>query len=172
MNFTFQDFLNCVQNIQDTIIEEGIERINWGGCGVFAVALIERMLNAGIPKDEISLVVYGYNGNRINLNDVETELDEHKINKYDLHTWNDAGVNFGHVMVGWNDHVFDCEMSPDSIENNQTWEYGYSMYSGSIGLEVMRELAYNGTDWNTVFDRTQIPKIENIIDRCFADLLQ
>jgi len=172
MNFSFNQIKTCVEVVQAKIREYGVRGVNWGGCGVFASLLADKMTSLGIPEDEIKIINYSYDGNKYDLCEIEDTLCYR--DKYMWSNWDDIapGIGISHTRVCWNDHIFDAEDGVDLLANNMKWSSSAELCKGHFSHEAMRQLASNPFNWNTCFDRDQIPILQEIIDNAFSCLEQ
>lgn len=156
----------CVSFIQKKV-KQHIHKVNWGGCGVFASLLADQMINAGIPEEEIKILVYSYEGEDYDLCEIEDSIDHHCEDIGSLDVWESYLPDLVHIRVSWKDHVFDAEDNIDLVANNLSWGWGALLCNGHISLEAVRELSKDN-NWNPEFDRSQIPTLEKIIKETFA----
>jgi len=156
-------FKDCMSEIHERV-SESIERINHGGCAIFAVELVKRMHKLGMNP---SIRIYGEK-------EVDVSLTEQHILEYeeamDVDTWNDNGVEFIHDVVEWGGYLWDAE-TVESIEN--AYEYGWynhPLLPGEISFDSLREIAFQRHGWNCTYDRSQNPILYNILDDVFERL--
>lgn len=150
-------------------INEQLIGINWGGCGVFACYLAER------------LRVAGYNAKVIELRDVDRQLrsaKELKINNKNMHTAaikhispNDCNVTAdSHYCVNVDDYYFDSYVVTKASADNTVTMYDADEYNiiGEVPLKNMEYFSIKdrGTGlWNRMYDMALTPKIKTFVDK-------
>lgn len=147
-------------------VEEKVRNVNCGGCGVYAVELAKRLHKLGITDCKIRAY-----GDRYEVDISEVENTNFRTNK-PTHSseWNRNGVWFHHVKVEWNGALWDSE-GKVSLDRANTWNWS-KLQKGSISDKAMRILTKLASNWNSWFERDQIPKIRRIMNKHFRKLLE
>lgn len=144
------------------IVTTDIERINSGGCGVYAVALCDELHAQGFTDAKIRAYNYSYGSTR-NLCELEQELDNPKR----IYDWMDNGASFVHIVVEFNGKLWDSSGGVP-LENADRWNRIYVLSDGYVSLDAMRGMVENVEGWSPWFDRRQIPLIRNIVKLVLA----
>jgi hypothetical protein len=158
--------------VRDSLNNNGIYSINNGGCGFFASELSKIMMEFfGIPEDDIEVLVYDYKTVHIsNIDDIST-IEEHMLEHGDdissIYSWNDNGVDFAHIMLGYKEYYLDCTGIAEKEDN---WCF-YPLVNGSMSLYALGLLGNSAEGWNIMFDRSQIPTIKKILQDCANEVL-
>lgn len=160
MSPTKRQINDCLRKICKQINND-IDYINWGGCGVFAIAL----------ADIVNKLRYNDFIFRVYAPDDETYRPDLCILEDGLVTlpksidpWNNMNVFFNHIRMEWNGHVWDCD-GPVSTRTNafRTYYSTNDMYPGHLSYAAIAALLGRASNWNSVFDRMQIPKMKQIM---------
>lgn len=136
-----------------------IPYINWGGCGVFASMVAERLHALGIP-------VWGV----VSEDCADKDLNEVRLTakpKNTVPSWNAAGVWFKHILVQFalDGKIWTYDTSgvvAGSPEREATC--GGKLYAGNLTVQELKELAGNPRGWSPTFNRVRIPDIEALIN--------
>lgn len=150
-------------------INEQLIGINWGGCGVFACYLAER------------LRVAGYDAKVIELRDADCEprsAEDLKINNENMHTAavkhaspNDCNVHAdSHYCVNVGDYYFDSYVVTKASANDTVVMYDGDEYNivGEVPLNNMEYFSIENRGiglWNRMYDTALTPKIKTFIDK-------
>jgi len=137
--------------------------INDGGCCIFA-ALVAKELQHICP-----VRIIGFSSDSTNIDLVRPNILNNTCRE-----WGDNGVDFNHIVVEINAKII-------SNDEGDKWHYdanGIFASNGSICIDKVQlkgslsvkeaiELANNPEGWNRDFDRTDIPKLEKVINKYF-----
>ncbi len=135
--------------------------INNGGCCSVAVMLADALK----PYTEVRIAVSGYDG---------LDITEDIVNNmpYDAtpRVWNENGIHFNHVFMEFKvgDEWFQYHVGKNVTRVSPYDALMRWKHRGYITLEHARNLA-KSTDWNWLFDRNQIPEMQNFIE-CFFEI--
>lgn len=145
--------------------------INFGGCCVFAVAVV-KMLNKLIAPERVRIKLREYNGS--SNQDLTIEEIKQRLHSNSMALWNEQGVTFNHVFLEIN--IGDEILHYDSdgifhLKYADVWgqfthsaiTVNYIIREGVLSLEDAEELA-NQTKWNKCFERWRIPHLQAVID--------
>lgn len=142
--------------------------INCGGCAVFAVELNRRLMVNGITDGRLRVYDFSLRTNPLyeKITDAEAELRSYEANLGDVLNWNDAGVYFDHVVLEWNGTAWDAE-GPVKFPDADEW-MGSPIHGGELAHHVVDSLASRPANWNSSFDREDIPYIQQTLDNIFT----
>jgi len=150
-------------------VSHNVDYVNCGGCGVYATELAKRMKKLGFT--DMKLRVYSYpnanNERLVNVASVERKVFGDNLPD-NLREWSVNGVSFCHVRMEWGFRVWDVE-GDEPAKTDKAWRW-YPRHPGSLSLKAMNRLSAKKAGWNTMFDRTQIPLMRQIMDKHFAEL--
>lgn len=166
MNYTVSAIKRCLRKISRLVKTEMYD-INYGGCGIYAVELAKRMHEIGATDAKIRC----YGGmESITINTVEQNFNTTGLPN-DYYTWVMNGVDFNHVRMEWEGIMWDAEGDLRAGSGDaKAWNGWCRRQNGDISVKAMQILADKPSNWNSRFDRTQIPKLRSIMDTCFAEL--
>jgi hypothetical protein len=144
-------------------VDNSISYLNWGGCAVFAAFMGQCLEAYGDVK-----IAIGSMNDVDSLDDVRENLEANV-----LQCWNDAGVDFTHVIVefSYNGVKYHIDSSGAHPPDIQTHVGQWSIPKGRLSVSEITALAADG-GWNKRFDRVQIPKMKKMFDDAFAHLFQ
>lgn len=142
-----------------------IDYLNWGGCGVFAALVGRKLQDAGIPVG----VVCGswrHNGDKADVERARSNVAE----KWDAEEWNANGVYFGHVglEVEIDGKLYHYD-SKQGVKPAGKEIDGLPIAKGRVTIEEMELLAGESLNWNSDFNRKQIPKLTKLVEKAFAN---
>lgn len=142
-------------------IDANHERINAGGCAVFAVELYKTFRALGISA---KIYVLTHAPSKMH-NDARKKLK--KMGMFNLSMLNDMGLYFNHVVIEAAGAAFDSTGSYPSIDFvRNKWNVSTAT---RYSLRDMKKLASAKRGWNQSFDRTQIPSIKKQLKSQFID---
>lgn len=148
-------------------VRNSFDHINRGGCGVFASIVASELQQIGfncnlriITWDEYE---YDFPNNLttknvhqcapiLSINHVIVEVFDEE-NEYPIYFDSDGIINKKHGKI-------------QPLSNNFIEDYGSCLYKKPVDLSVMDELI-ECYEWNTTFDRSQIPQMKGTIKRLF-----
>lgn len=148
-----------------------VHNVNCGGCGVYAFELHKRLLRNGINS---KIVVYHSNNPwelpplYSNIEKIQSHLITNNVPLSKTWRWceetNFGG--FGHIKLEFANAVWDVYGSvPNS--KSKIWNEFYSKMDGYLAPEVLEKVIKYQENWNTRFNRKDIPKMRRIMDRIF-----
>lgn len=140
----FQKYLLAKQLLD---IRCKVNKIDQGGCGVFALHLYRRLVELGF-KPKIR-VVRGTSGNYYSLKDIKRNFS------------NNYTHSFGHVFLRLGKNIIDS--NGVFTDDNYSWFSRYGEISGTLPDSILEEACTNG-EWCHNFNRRQIPKMINLIN--------
>jgi len=151
-------FLN---NLGDAV-DEKIDNVNFGGCCVFA-AIVAARLATICPTRIVVACPHDYWDD-----DVTIEKARHYVQSNSPTEWNDAGVEFGHVIVEFD---YECrtwhyDSAGVTRKLSRTNTFDFPIVDGFLSIKEACELA-SYPDWNNRFDRSQIPEMAEVINKQF-----
>ena len=125
--------------------------INQGGCGAFALILGNLFEQLGFEYEYIVVVrsvsgVHAFKGLRAN---------NAKLRMKDI-----LNTGWKHIMVKWGGYYIDSEGFYDRIND---WEHDAGCITKNELLEFLAP--HNYDNWNSSFDRSQVPYIENELNK-------
>ena len=148
------------------VINDVIPNLNYGGCGIYALAVAENLYAKGIPCELAIIGSMGTTDEVIYNNSVYNVVKRCKrrnreINARRLH---DNGFTLYHVMVKIETETgtvyIDSEGVYDHPENSR-WSVGIE---GIADIETMRPFIENTEGWNSSFNRQWISKIYSYVN--------
>jgi len=148
-------FLNLFEVLKNDIpqVKERFDRINSGGCGVFALSLSDELNKRDIAH---KIVWIGYGDNE--------DKSIHRIfesnHNVTLDTFNNKGIYLSHVMVVIDGKYVDATGLYD--EFGQT-SWSYRKVVTEISNEQLRMLVDNEDGWNCSFNRKLIPNVNEMV---------
>lgn len=153
----------CLTKIGEEV-ERKIRSVNCGGCGVYAVELAKRLESIGVKNYRIR--AYG-DTDKVNITKVEKTVFNSALptNRED---WNENGIQFHHVKLQFNNKLWDSEESVP-VRKAKSWHWA-TLQQGYITRKALELLTAIPSNWNSWFDRKQIPKLCEIMDKHFAEL--
>lgn len=132
--------------------------INYGGCGVFAERLYDKLKLFGYKPKIVVLV-----NSKQCFADSMKMLDERGLDYY----WINRTEGFSHIMVKVNGYYVDSEgMYKSQADMPSKWRY-YDIYEKGMKIGSLRKCTADERFWNDRFDRYDIPAIENRLDSIY-----
>ena len=140
--------------------------INYGGCGVFAALVANKLAERGIEFHIKVLSVWGVH----DLHEVRLEWEVMNTGPMtSVRDWNDCGVSVRHIALHiprLGEHVlFDS----DGIAQVRDDDPGHI---GELSLTELNTIADNPTGWNHCFNRLRIPTLRRIVDEHLPSLIE
>jgi hypothetical protein len=144
-------------------VSRNVDRLNCGGCGVYAW-LVAKALDALGIKTEVVATNMGW-GDLVDLNEVREQIAANMLNLGSKRHWEQLGAQFAHVgvriKVGKKYYVADA----NSVNPGKTRLCNWKVYKGAYTLEEAEAFAKEARGWNDWFDRGQIPTIRKIVNK-------
>ena len=145
------DLLNQL-NILGDRVNSAHDRINSGGCCVFAVLVAKELIKRRIRA---RIIVGGYCPD-VNLQEVRMKIKD----PGDYREWHDNDVYFAHVGVEFvykgNVYHYDTNGVRPAGSTLERWR----VHNGRMRISWAARLADRPEAWNYCFDRNEIPEIE------------
>jgi hypothetical protein len=151
-------------NVLADEVSNQIERVNNGGCAVYAAHVGYHLKYIRGLKDVV-LRVGDYcsdDGNR----SIESFRKKVKSNAAPR-DWNRAGVYFGHVILEfrYRGKLYHYDSAGGVVRaSDVTVLNEYPLYDGHMTVEEGLAIASVSEGWNKMFDRKQIPKLIKLIN--------
>ena len=167
MAITKRQAVQICKEICETVGND-IQYVNSGGCVVFAVNLCERLHAAGFTDAKIRVYSNPIGGSYADVSQAASN-----VNTVDDHAeWRRNGVDFTHVRVEFAGRLWDAGNSVQRwcakyYDPHKIWGKMYKLLDGELPVKQARILANNPKGWNFWFPRSEIPKMENIMDLMF-----
>ena len=143
-------------------IETNFDYVNSGGCACVAVMLAKALRHV-FP---IMRITSCGNDEPINLDELRLTLSD-PLNKWE---WHYAGIGFHHVWVEIFTHGYWYALDSTGVKPIKAmykrWD---EPAKGSYTIEEMESMA-SDTDWNKMFDRDQLPAIQELITNNLSNL--
>ena len=141
-------------------IDNDIRNVNNGGCGIFAEKLIKFINSTG--HNDAKIRVFNYDPG--NISRIEEEVINNNRNRLPNHIdlWNYYGVYFVHVAVEWKGRIWDCSGSTKASKV-KNWQGIFPILEGTISLDAISKLNKQPSNWNSVYDRSQTPKMYKLM---------
>jgi len=149
-------------------IEKSIDNTNYGGCCVVAVE-IAKYLKQHVPvKIRVSY-------QHIDEEDMDEPLDavHERVNgSNNAWDWNDWGVSFGHVFVEFEHEGKRYFVDSSGVKKASAKDptFKWPVYKGHVPLSTAKKLVANRENWNSSFNRRQIPSIRKMVREIFEQL--
>lgn len=153
-----------------------INNLNYGGCCVFASLAADLLQHIPSVRNVCLRVAHWSAADSSNtaIEDARKQIIEVGEPLYQPLSWYLYGdITFGHVIVefeyrGHRWH-FDSEHLVES-SGEMECEFSSPLYGGKLKIEDGLELGIASDDWNTCFDRDNIPVVKQMINTCLLDL--
>lgn len=158
MKPTKEQINKCLKKICKQVNDD-IHMVNWGGCGVFAVALADIVSTLG--HTDFVFRVYSFDDGP--LPDLCVLEDGLITLPRTINPWNIMGVYFNHIRMEWNQYAWDCEGELSTRHKAWRTYSGGEMYPGHLSYAAIAALINRKSNWNDDFDRGQIPKMKQIM---------
>lgn len=147
-------------------LNDNIEYINQGGCGVVA-SIITETISSLVPTRIVALTHYDPK----NIDEVRTDIHENGL-MHSNDAWYRRGIDFGHVMVEVDVDGKTFMVDSRGVHENTDYDTRYgNKHHGYFTLDEMKRMANDPDHWNRRFKREQIPFIESIVKKQFQDML-
>ncbi len=150
------DLIEFLENV-GCDVEMNIDRVNHGGCSVFASLMVEYLTRNGIRARGISAGYSGkYNSIAVARKNVRKSCDLKRV--IDM---THVGVEFYHAGTRYHCDSRGVVMAHSCFD-------GMPVHRGRLTREELKSIANTPGHWNPQFDRKQIPKMKKIFARNFA----
>ncbi len=149
-------------------IPERIRRINYGGCGVFALELA-KAIRKYYKGEPFNIRIWSHADEPpVDVEEVEGNLkSDLGFIPDDIDPWNANGVYFNHIRLEYNGVFWDAVEGAVPWDEGEYYEEDYVLLDGGISMTALAKLVKVSDNWNTAFDRNQIPTIREIIQQEF-----
>lgn len=147
-----------------------INGLNAGGCAVFAYEVAKRLNELGIPaKGVVAMSQWALPSRkskwpsvakaRENIRDVGDGLE-----------WSDNGVDFHHVGVEFTIDGVKYHYDSNGVTGAKPWlnRHHWKVIPGRLSTDDLEKLVANRWNWNPEFDRRQVPKIHNMVEKALS----
>jgi len=145
-------------------VNEKIPGINSGGCCVFAAEVYPYLKGLGLkPKIRVA--------DRFIVKECTIEKVRRKVNdRGNIDDWNDNGLWFGHVVCEFEykgkSYFFDSKKVYVKKEECEG-VLKFNLYKGNLTYNEGVMLASSSRGWNRSFDRKQIQKMRDTLEKQF-----
>lgn len=135
--------------------------LNSGGCAVFASLVADRLAELGVEAEGVVAMDFWDSTPNID------KARKHVNNVGDADEWEANGVMLSHVGLRLNlngrEMLYDSEgLRPAGHTRNSL--LGYDVIQGTFTRDELRALADNAWNWNSKFNRRNIPKLQKLIE--------
>ena len=142
-------------------LSDGFENINFGGCGVVALALAPH-----IKEIYNNYTIRGIDSNQ---KDLENNAPEYPDSLYD---WNAEGIYFGHIVLEFKHKGVNWVVDANGVHTMEGLlesysNYGSQVHKGQLLYKDLERMVNSPEGWNSMFDRGQIPSLRCRIDELF-----
>lgn len=135
--------------------------INHGGCCVYAALVGRELKRMGIESWGV-VITDMFNPAR-NIDEVRKNIPP-KLVKYG-YRWNREGVVFAHIVLkfklGGKRYIYDT--SGVRYEDIVEMPFGFELCPGLLPVEDLEALAGVASNWNSDFDRREIPDVKGAV---------
>lgn len=158
--------MDLLEHIDDLCrkVHKSTERINAGGCAIFASFMAQ------------CLEKYGPVSIAVGTDESPVSIDKARkhINSNEVHEWNKRGIYFAHVVVefeyqGVKYHIDSTGVHDEAVKTHLGH---FQILKGRLTVQEVTELASCDKGWNWCFDRKQIPMIKRMIDQGFKKIFK
>lgn len=147
-------------------VDDQFPTLNRGGCCVFA-GMVGMRLQRHLP---VEVAVFGYLVGRDKEKDHNLYLVKSNVSDIsNVREWNDNGIHFCHVVVEFTDENQQFHFDSYGVTSDRT-RGGVFLYPGRLTVEDAISLGNKASGWNSCFDRTQIPELQQKVSN-FFDML-
>jgi hypothetical protein len=157
-------------------VEDQFPSINYGGCGVYAAAVAERLQALGVQVD----VCVSDSGHESSVEAARNNLRHNGWNPTNANArqWTEAGLSFAHLGVRFKHKRHWYVHDTAAIWQGRTRGLGAHRRTGSVfddhgpRYEVLpdgmtpaeaRAIADDPRGWNSTFDRDDIPEVRRMV---------
>lgn len=155
---TIIDKLNDLAWKADTQIND----LNSGGCAVFAYEVAKKLKEQGIDAvGVVAMSSFSLDDDWPNVSDVRNRL----YDVSDAEEWYDNGVIFSHVGVEFELDGMKYHYDSSGVQPVQPWlnRQDWKVLDGRLEIDDLKALADVPSNWNTWFNRNQIPKMQQLV---------
>ena len=143
-------------------IDDSVDKINSGGCAVFAACMGKRLMQYG----EVRIAV--------GCDDGDTTIDDARDGVLFNTTgeWNENGVFFNHIVVEfkYEGKMYHIDSSGVHKESHFTHLGSFPILDGRLTVAECGEIAGSSEGWNWMFNRAAIPRIQRMVDYGFDQI--
>lgn len=157
-----QSFLKKLRDFGKDV-EDNIENLNWGGCGVYAYLFAQRLKELGIETACFTSISSYRNEPKTNVEEVSKKL---KTKNYiTMKDWYEHDVEFNHVgVVFWYNGETYLHDTEKTVKYNRNFK-DFILFEGFLDIDDVKNIAIQPDNWNTDFDREQIPLLKEMIQQ-------
>jgi hypothetical protein len=146
-----------------------VHRINRGGCGIFALELAKILERYGVFNYKIR--VWSHD-DPVDVSEVEkTLIAQEGCVPNDADLWNANNVYFNHIRLEFDGFFWDAVDGPVDRVDGYNYEYAYYLLDGELSLEALEAIVETEDNWNSEFNRAQIPTMRAYIEDVFRRTL-
>lgn len=139
-----------------------VSSINYGGCAVMAAIVGEELEKHGIRVEGVPN--YG--------NPALVRKNKTNTHKFNMRMWENNGIGFGHVALRFRYNERTYTWDTDRLVRSSK-EFGYpecfteTRFGQGLTIKELKRLSWADGDWNTEFNRKDIPKLKRIVKNVF-----
>lgn len=159
--------MNLIDEVDDLCrkINKRVNRINSGGCAVFAALMGQCLEQYG----RVGIAVGTDERKTASIDKARKNIEENVVDE-----WNDNDVWFAHIVIEFeyqgNKYHVDSTGVHDVSMLTHCGEY--TILKGRLTVHEVTELASQTHGWNYAFERSQIPTIKQLIDSGFKKMFE
>lgn len=147
-------------------VSNTIERVNNGGCAVFASHVAYHLKYVrGVKEVVVRAGDYDSHGGRLSVDAARKKVKKSNALPCD---WNSAGVFFSHVIVEftYRKKKYHYDSHSGVVSETRETHYGeYPLYKGGMTVEEGLAIASTPIGWNPTFNRKNIPRMIKLINK-------
>lgn len=148
------------------VVDSNHSYINSGGCGVFAALIYPHLERLSLNP---VIRAIGYYFKPRNIDEERDNILSNAQDPLDKYNWSiDASHYLIEVNILGNSYYLDSE---GVYSESKLKSKGWKVAEGSYTYEEMKAFAESRNGWNTYFDRSQIPSIQQQVDDFFTQEL-
>lgn len=154
--------IDKLNELGDAVMDD-VDNLNSGGCGIFAAMVAKSLIDKGIPTSLFSCWDEIWDGQGGNIDLARPLVKD--VGEYQ--DWRENGIRNAHVGV---EFEFDGKLyhydSSEGVHEARNWlsRESWIVNDGRYTLAEMEALNERPHNWNSRFDRKQIPKIQHYVE--------
>lgn len=171
MNIQPTKLYHQLVDLGSAVVKATDNKINWGGCGVYAAALAKRL---EYQFDNVACEIVVSHGYHDSFSDVPIQdIKENLILSYGIECvevgsyWCNYGIDFAHIGVRVIVDDTVLMVDAEDVSYGQVW-FGvsptYVAHPGALDVESVEKLVSRGDNWNHVFPRDLIPEVHSLVN--------